>query len=229
MLAPPKQEFRDDLVRRILTLDLEPGAVVDEAALSEQYGLSRTPLREVFQKLTGEGYLSQTEGRQTKVSSMDIESMRTFFQAAPMIYASISRLAAENASASDVAQLKEYQRSFRRAAEASSSQEMAIQNHAFHALIGAMSENAYLLPSLNRLLIDHTRLSQIFFRPRNSQERLTVWKACDQHDSLIEAFETNNPEKAVSVTLEHWDLSRNSIEKYSRPDPLPVEGAVENA
>ena len=37
----------EDLRSRILTLEIEPGSDLDEVALSEQYGISRTPLREV--------------------------------------------------------------------------------------------------------------------------------------------------------------------------------------
>ncbi|MEO0327651.1 MAG: GntR family transcriptional regulator [Pseudomonadota bacterium] len=227
MIVTKKQECQEDLIRRILTLDLEPGAVLDEAVLSESYGLSRTPLREVFQKLAGDGYISQTEIRRTKVSSMDIESMRNFFQVAPMVYSAVSRLAAESSTPRQIAHLRDHQVKFRRAAETANTSDMALTNHELHAAIGLMAGNVFLLPSLNRLLIDHTRMSQIFFRPRNSKERLTVWQACDQHDTLIDAFEVGDSEKAVQITLEHWDLSRDSIEKYSRPDPVPVEISLE--
>jgi len=63
------------LKQRILTLDLPPGSALDEIALSEQYGLSRTPMREVFQKLAGEGYVSLESNRGASVSSMDLATM----------------------------------------------------------------------------------------------------------------------------------------------------------
>ena len=53
-----KQACQADLRQRILTLNIEPGSVLDETLLSQQYELSRTPLREVFQRLAGEGYLT---------------------------------------------------------------------------------------------------------------------------------------------------------------------------
>lgn len=229
MIVNKKQACQDALIHRILTLDIQPGSTLDETLLSEEYGLSRTPLREVFQKLAGDGYLAQIENRGTKVSSMDLVSMRDFFQSAPMIYAAVARLAAENASRQQIGELKQVQSLFRRAGEESEAQEMAMQNHQFHRIIGEMAGNPYLTPSLNRLLIDHTRMSQMFYKPINSKERLLVWEACDQHDGMIEAIVNNDPGTIVNLTIEHWELSRDRIEKFVRPDPLDVDIGVQQA
>ena len=94
-------------------------------------------------------------------------------------------------------------------------------NHSFHQIVGEMAGNAYLTPSLSRLLIDHTRMSQLFYKPKNTQEQQLIWTACDQHDQIIEAIEKGEPATVVELTREHWALSRGRIEKYVRPDPLP--------
>ena len=222
-----KQRCRADLINRILTLEIKPGSMLDETLLSEKYDLSRTPLREVIQRLAGEGYLTLEENRGAKVSSMDLASMRQFFQSAPMVYSAIARLAAENARPDQIETLKSVQLDFRRNGEAGESEAMAIQNHAFHRIIGEMAANPYLAPSLNRLLIDHTRMSQKFYKPGNSREHELVWLACQQHDEMIEAIENGEPSAAVQLTLDHWALSRDQIEKFVRPDPLPMELGME--
>jgi len=223
MIPVKKEDCRAELIQRILTLKIAPGAMLDEAALSDEFGLSRTPLREVYQSLAGEGYLTLLRNRGAKVSSMDLESMRNFFQSAPMIYSAVGRLATENANPAQIADLQETQRRFRKACEEGETREMAIHNHRFHEIIGEMAESVYLEPSLRRLLIDHTRMSQMFYKPVNSKERLLVWDACDQHDSMIVAIEDSDAEAMVRLTLEHWELSRNRIEKFSRPDPLEFD------
>lgn len=229
MIVTKKQACQEALIHRILTLDIQPGSTLDETLLSEEYSLSRTPLREVFQKLAGDGYLVQNENRGTKVSSMDLTSMRNFFQSAPMIYAAVARLAAENATRQQIEELKSTQMQFRRAGEASETQEMAMYNHRFHHIIGEMAGSPYLSPSLNRLLIDHTRMSQMFYKPINSKERLLVWEACDQHDAMIEAIENQDTAAIVQLTIEHWELSRDRIEKFVRPDPLDMDIGLQEA
>jgi len=84
-VTDPKKTCFDDLRQRILTLDLAPGAPLDEAAMSARYGISRTPLREVMQRLSGAGYVVSAPNRGSKVASMDMTVMRMFFQSAPMI------------------------------------------------------------------------------------------------------------------------------------------------
>ncbi len=172
----------ESLKHRILTLDIEPGAVLDETVLAVEYKLSRTPLREIFQRLAGEGYLTLEDNRSTKVSSMDINSMRNFFQTAPLVYASVARLAAENATTSQLKLLKNIQGAFLKSCEQGDAEAMSMNNHAFHEQLGAMAGNPYLNPSLKRLLIDHTRISQMFFKAKNTKEEVIIDKASHHHD-----------------------------------------------
>ena len=70
-----KQFCQNDLINRILALEIAPGSMLDEIAIAKHYDLSRTPLREVFQKLSGEGYIVLEENRGAMVSSMDLENI----------------------------------------------------------------------------------------------------------------------------------------------------------
>ncbi len=218
-----KQHAAAVLKNRILSMELEPGRLLDETKLSSEFGISRTPLREIFQKLAGEGYLSVTKNRGTKVASMDLATLRHFFQAAPMIYASIARLAAEQSDPADIASLKKVQRSFRKSIEDGHAAEAAIHNHAFHETIGKIAKSPYLMPSLNRLLIDHTRIGRMFYQSRSISDANRIREAADQHDAMIDAFKSHKPAAAVELTLEHWKLSRGLMERFVNPDPLPLE------
>lgn len=215
-----KDSAFEDLKRRILATELEPGAELDETSVSERYGISRTPLREVFQRLSGEGYVRLEANRGAKVASMDLATMRTFFQTAPMVYANISRLAAQNRATAQIDALRTAQAAFRAAGAADA---LALANHRFHRIIGEMAANPYLMACLDRLLIDHTRLSQTFYRPASEAERTLIARAAEQHDGLIDAIDARDAERAVALTLEHWDLSRDRLERFVRPDPLPVD------
>ncbi|MFS2068070.1 GntR family transcriptional regulator [Pseudomonas sp. CT11-2] len=43
----------EDLKRQILIMELDPDEALDDVVISERYGLSRTPVREVFRRLAG--------------------------------------------------------------------------------------------------------------------------------------------------------------------------------
>ncbi len=212
-----------DLRARILTQDIAPGSDIDEASLAEEYGISRTPLREVLHRLAGGGFVRLEENRGAKVESMDFGTLRVFFQTAPLIYCSIARQAAENRTMRQVAELKEVQHSFAKAARAGSAAEAGLLNHHFHEVIGDMAQNPYLLAGLKRMLVDHTRLGQTFFAPQSESDKTRVNKAIEQHDAMISAIEAQEPALATDLTLQHWELSRDQLEKYVRPDPLPLD------
>lgn len=218
-----KERAIDDLRHRILTLEIAPGTDLDEAGLSAHYGLSRTPLREILQRLSGEGYVALTVHRGAKVASMDLATMRSFFLTAPLVYSSVARLAAANRTLAGLETLKDIQTDFSAAVGDDDAGQAALLNHAFHAQIGEMAGNDYLAPALGRLLIDHARLSRTFFHAETTRDQQQIRTAIAHHDEMIAAFEDGAPERAVAVTLEHWDLSRDQMERFVRPDPLPLD------
>lgn len=223
MARGSKETCFQDIKMRILQTDLAPGTVLDEASLADRYNLSRTPLREVLQRLAGEGYVQLAEHRGAKVSSMDIAVLRVFFQTAPMVYAAISGLAAENRTSVQLGDLQDAQNEFAKCAGESDTTAAALANHRFHAAIGDMARNPYLAASLNRLLIDHTRLSQTFYKPKSSTDAALIARASEQHQQLLEAIAAQDADLARTLTLQHWDLSQDRMERFVRPDPLPLQ------
>ena len=217
-----KQHFYSDLKRRILTLELVPGSDMDEVALSKEYQISRTPLRDVLRRLAGEGYLEIRDNRGAKVSSMDQKTLREFFQVAPMVYAAVSRLAAQNCTMQQVEELEQIQHQFMEALRTDNIEDKIYFNDKFHNLIGEMADNAFLMPSLRRLLIDHARISQTFYRPATKQMQKAVTTAARHHDQMIEAFRKRDEEAAARLAIEHWELSRRQIEAFVMPESLDI-------
>jgi DNA-binding GntR family transcriptional regulator len=217
-----KTQCADHLRRRILTLALEPGSYLDETELAEAYGISRPPLREVLRQLAGEGYVALHENRGAQVAPMTHKTLRNFFVAAPMIYAATTRLAAEHATAAQIVRLKECQWSFRAAMRNGDPAARALENERFHSIIGVMADNEFLLPSLRRLLIDHTRISVTFYNPRKTSLAAQRELAADQHDRFIALIEAGDANAAADLAVAHWELSRAQIETFVTPDTVII-------
>ena len=228
-----KVALLSDLRREILTMAKEPGVDLDEVSLSEKYGLSRTPLRDAFRELAGEGYVSMHKNRGARVAEMGHRTLRDFFLAAPMIYSSITQLAAENATTAQLDELKDAQKAFKASLRSGDASDRTLANNHFHAITGEMADNLYLQPSLNRLLIDHARISVTFYQPRNSSMAENVSLASKQHDGIIEAIEKGDGAKAAQLAMDHWELSRGQIELFVMPTaleaPLGVASGIRSA
>ena len=217
-----KAQLYEHLRMSVMTLGLEPGADLDEASLSEAFELSRTPLREVFRQLAGEGYLELRENRGARVSGMSYTTLRDFFLAAPMIYGAILRLAAVNGKPAQVEALKQAQEAFKAALRSGSGADRAMANNAFHEITGQMADNIYLLPSFKRLLIDHARIGMTFYRPRDATMADNLSEASDQHDAIIAAIEAGDEAAAAQLAIDHWNLSRDQIELFVTPEGLDL-------
>lgn len=219
---PRKAKLTEHLRTSILTLHLQPGADLDEATLSEEFALSRTPLREVFRQLAGEGYLELRENRGARVSGMSYTTLRDFFLAAPMIYGAILQLAAKNARPVQIEQLRQAQEDFKSALRGGSGADRAMANNRFHEITGDMADNIYLLPSFKRLLIDHARIGMTFYRPQDPVMTENLSEASAQHDAIIAAIEAGDEAAAAQLAIDHWNLSRDQIELFVTPTGLDL-------
>jgi DNA-binding GntR family transcriptional regulator len=216
-----KSALYETLKREILTLQRAPDEDLDEARLSEEFGISRTPVREVLRNLAGEGYVDIRENRGARVVPMNHATLRDFFLVAPIVYESVGRLAVQNARPAQLSALKECQKRFRTAIEDRDADAMVVENNGFHALIGDMANSGYLKPSLNRLLIDHGRIGHTFFRPANAEMENNLGSSCAHHDGMIEAIEQKDEAAMIQLVFDHWDLSRGNMEMFIAPSPLP--------
>jgi DNA-binding GntR family transcriptional regulator len=217
-----KVELYEALKEAILTLSLRPGEDIDEVQLSKDFGMSRTPLREVLQQLSGEGYLTLRRNRGARVSDMTHTSMREFFLAAPMVYGAIMQLAALNAQPEQVVALKEVQTGFRKTLKSGITKDRAMLNNRFHEITGQMAHNAYLLPSFKRLLIDHARIGMTFYNTNNRIMGDSLSVAADQHDAIIESIQAGDEAAAAQLATDHWALSRGQIEHFVMPAGLDI-------
>jgi DNA-binding GntR family transcriptional regulator len=222
-----KSDLYEDLKRQILTMELEPDQDLDEVSLSESYGLSRTPVREIFRRLEGEGYVDIRANRGARVIPMNHQTLRHFFLVAPMIYAAIGRLAVQNHKPKQLDDLRNAQERFRKAAASGDALAMVLDNNRFHEIFGEMSANAYLQPSLGRLLIDHARIGHTFFRPKTDDMHRRLELAVEHHDAFIEAIARHDEDAVVRLVFEHWELSRANMEMFVVPQGLKADALVE--
>jgi DNA-binding GntR family transcriptional regulator len=70
------QQLYDDLHARILTGQLRPGTLLSEARVGEEYGLSRTPIRQAFHRLADAGFLHVVPQVGTYVAPIEVAAVR---------------------------------------------------------------------------------------------------------------------------------------------------------
>ncbi|MDB6454299.1 GntR family transcriptional regulator [Falsirhodobacter sp. 20TX0035] len=100
------QRIHDALRQRIITLDLPPGTVLSRTELTEEYGVSQTPLREALQKLAHDGLVTIRPQSKTIVSRIDTEQLREAHFLRVALETEVSRRLAEDLPEGTIARLR---------------------------------------------------------------------------------------------------------------------------
>ncbi|PRX08823.1 UNVERIFIED_ORG: GntR family transcriptional regulator [Martelella mediterranea] len=74
------EQIHDIIRERICMLDYPPGEKLSEAALAEEFGMSRTPLRRVLARLEDEGLLQSVHGVGTIVTDVDLDELAQVYR-----------------------------------------------------------------------------------------------------------------------------------------------------
>ena len=100
------EEVAELLRQRIFSRELQPGAWIDELAISGEYGISRTPLREALKVLAAEGLVTMKMQRGAYVTEVDEKDLSDVYHLLSLLESDAAGVAA--AKATD-AELKELQ------------------------------------------------------------------------------------------------------------------------
>src|SRR5258706_5949794 len=104
-----------DLHAGIIAGRMRPGESLSETRVAEQYGISRTPVREVFRRLTEEGFLSVVPQVGTYVAPINLAAVTDSQFIREAVERRAGCLTAERASAHDIRALRDALRTHERA------------------------------------------------------------------------------------------------------------------
>ncbi len=106
---PLYEEVAELLRQRIFaskTGDLEPGAWIDELKLAEEYGISRTPLREAIKVLAAEGLITMKMRRGAYVTEVNAKDLRDVFHLMAVLEADAAGTVASTATDKQLLELE---------------------------------------------------------------------------------------------------------------------------
>lgn len=92
---------------RILFLEYRPGQILNENVLAKEFGVSRTPMREVLTRLEWEQLARVIPRTGTMVTEVEFQKIMNAYQARLEIDGLVARLAAENAGAQHLDRLRD--------------------------------------------------------------------------------------------------------------------------
>jgi len=181
----------------IVSLELAPGAVIDERELIERLGIGRTPVREALRRLAALGLVSFEPNRGVRVRTLSHDDLREAFLVRAELEALVTEVAAHKLTDEDLAQLESCEKRFARLTKEIRSHEPGDRrrslmaewmraNHAFHDVLYRVAEMPYV--------------ESVAKAARRTFSGPTVWAPVD--DELEVLYERNQAEhRAIRQAL----------------------------
>jgi len=135
------QEVAELLRQRIFNRELTPGSWIDELKLAEEYGISRTPLREALKVLAAEGLVTMKVRRGAYVTEVSERDLTDVYHLLALLESDAAGVVATQATD---AQLKELQTLHRELEKSVSNREKFFQiNERFHMRLLEIADNRW--------------------------------------------------------------------------------------
>lgn len=137
-LAPA---IAEELKRLIYSGEIPPGERLNEAALAQQMGTSRGPIREAIRTLAGLGLVTAVPNRGVFVRQISVREMLEIYELRALIFGFAAERACEHLDEAHRAELEQLLVEMDGACEASDGTAYYEHNLRFHALILQLSGN----------------------------------------------------------------------------------------
>jgi DNA-binding GntR family transcriptional regulator len=100
------EEVAELLRQRIFRRELEPGSWIDEIKLSQEYGISRTPLREALKVLAAEGLVTMKVRRGAYVTEVSDQDLAEVYHLLALLESDAAGVVADKATDAELRELQ---------------------------------------------------------------------------------------------------------------------------
>jgi len=183
---------------------------LDERQLAQDFGISRTPVREAMAQLEREGFVRSVPRRGIYVVRKTKREVIEMITAWAALESMAARLITENASDTEIASLRRMFTTFEGGQVAAKLDEYSEVNIEFHQSIIRLSRNGVLI-SLAENLFTHMRM----IRRKTIGEKDRADRSIRDHMNIIEALEARDTSRAEERVRTHALGLADHVAKYA--------------
>lgn len=186
------------LLEMITEGELAAGARLNERALCERLGVSRTPLREAFRLLAAEGLVAIEPNRGAQVMAMSDQDVRESFEVMSGLEALSGELACRNITDDEIAEIRALTYEMLACHARKDLPAYYRLNRQIHDRINQAARNRILTQTYQTL---NTRIQNLRFRSNFDQAK---WdQACQDHAAMVEALAARDAVRLTAILRTH--------------------------
>ncbi|VWX63735.1 Transcriptional regulator, GntR family [Burkholderiales bacterium 8X] len=196
------EEVAELLRQRIFRRELEPGSWIDELKLAEEYGISRTPLREALKVLAAEGLVTMKVRRGAYVTEVSEKDLADVYHLLSLLESDAAAQVARRASTQELAELEGIHAELEHAALsglAESDHFFAI-NERFHMRLLAMADNRW-----RAQMVDDLRKVMKLNRHHSLLKTGRIEESLAEHRAIMAALRKRDATASMAEMQRHFD------------------------
>ena len=183
---------------------------LDERQLAQDFGISRTPVREAMAQLEREGFVRSVPRRGIYVVRKSKQEVIEMITAWAALESMAARLITQNATDDEIPRLRAMFAVFEDGTLHAKLDEYSEVNIEFHQTIIRMSHNRVLI-DLAENLFTHMRM----IRRKTIGEKDRVDRSIHDHMNIIEALEARDTARAETLVREHALGLADHVARYA--------------
>jgi DNA-binding GntR family transcriptional regulator len=189
--------IHQDIYAAIINHKIAPGMALQEDALAQAFGVSRTVVRKVLQKLAHEKLVDLFPNRGAFVAKPSAEEARDVFEARRRIETIVVGLVVERATDEDIDALVDLAAAEKSAVERGNKKERVKLSGDFHRELAVLTGNSILGGILNDLISRTSLIIALYESPG------AVPCSHNEHLEIAEALKRRDAKKAIQYMDHH--------------------------
>jgi DNA-binding GntR family transcriptional regulator len=215
----------EELRERICVLRYPPGAVLREHELATEFGVSRTPVRQVLQRLEVEGFVETRNGVGTIVTGVDFKAFRDVYDVRLRLAEMLGQLSPRPPNSNDIAVINELLGRAQRLYHTRDTAEFWRINHERQKTISSLTNNLALRQAYD---LFYYQTARIWFRLAEDLWTEQVDSLCSELSDVIRAMKFGDTQAVAFVERNHLSFYMIMIGRFIGGQP-PLDGAEEVA
>lgn len=192
------EQVAERLRARIYAHELSPGAWIDEQSIADEFGISRTPMREALKVLASEGLVILKPRRGCYVAEMSERDIDEIFPVLALLEGRVAEEATSRLTSADFLRLETIHAELERHGAANDADKFFEANQAFHNTLQQLAGNRWLLQ-----LIDDTRKFLKLTRRDSLRLDGRISQSLAEHRAIMAALKARDAGAAARQMHDH--------------------------
>ena len=191
------EEVAEQLRQRIFRRELEPGSWIDEVKIAQQFGISRTPLREALKVLAAEGLVTMKVRRGAYVTEVSETDLADVYHLLSLLESDAAGVVAQKATDEQVKELQQLHKELE--AARNDRDKFFALNERFHMRLLEIAGNKWR----DQMVADLRKVMKLN-RHNSLLKAGRVKESMLEHRAIMEAIAMRDPRLAAKRMQEHF-------------------------